>query len=122
MDENGQLDITTASVFGIVKESRTKEQNTAYAQMDIYANLYLYVSIEDGVGAYVMAEEAAKEETKGAGVAYSLMDVLALINDNWDNYSDEEKATVIAALNKWAGYITDEAAAGLQIQLDKIFR
>ena len=121
MDENGQLDITTASVFGIVKESRTKEQNTAYAQMDIYANLYLYVGIEDGVGAYVMAEEAAKEETKGAGVAYSLVDVLALINDNWDNYSDEEKATVLGALNKWAGFITDEAAAGLQTQLDKIF-
>lgn len=121
MDENGQLDITTASVFGIVKESRTKEQNTAYAQMDIYANLYLYVMNEDSVGAYVMAEDASMEETKGAGVAYSLVDILDLINDNWDNYSEEEKATVLGALNKWAGFITDEAAAGLQAQLDKIF-
>ena len=56
-----------------------------------------------------------------SGTAYSLLDVLDGVNENWDKYSDEEKGTIGAFLEKWAAFITEEAVAQLQTQLDKIF-
>jgi hypothetical protein len=116
----GGVEVTTASVYGILKDSRSKEANTAAAQMKIYANLYLRVITEDETNTIITAE-SSDPATAGKGAAYSLVDVLAGINENWDAYSAEEKTTVQAFLLQWAPYITDEAVALLQTLLNKIF-
>jgi len=114
-------EITSASVFGILKDSRSQAQNTAYAQMKIYANLYVNILIEDGINTLLMAEDSVHPETAGSGVAYSLEEVLEGVNENWDNYSDEDKVTVQTTLNQWATLILPEAVAQLQTKLNNIF-
>ena len=113
-------EITSASVYGILKDSRSKEANTAAAQMKIYANLYLRVNTEDNVNTIITAE-STNPATADKGVAYSLVDVLAGINENWNNYSAEEQTTVQTFLLQWAPFITEDAAAQLQALLNKIF-
>lgn len=105
--------VTTNSgaVVGIMKERNSKETNTANANMDIFANAYLKLNV-GGEELVVMAD---------TDTAYSLFEVLQGVNENWDSYADEDKATIGAFLEKWAGFITDEAVALLQTQLDKIF-
>ena len=94
-----------------MKEKNSKEVNTANANREIYANAYLKLNV-GGEELVIMAD---------SDTAYSLFEVLEGVNGNWDNYSDEEKVTIAAFIEKWAPQITEEAVAQLQTQLDKIF-
>lgn len=118
-----KVNTVSGAVVGIMKERNTKERNTANANREIYANAYLKLNIGDGL--LIMADSKNQGKTSDAedftGTAYSLTEVLEGVNENWDSYSDEDKATVTSFLTKWAAYITDEAAAQLQTGLDQIF-
>ena len=122
--KNGTVNTTSGAVVGIMKERNSKATNTANANMPIYANAYLKLNIA-GEELLIMADSGnigKKASDEGfSGTAYSLLDVLDGVNENWDKYSDEEKGTIGAFLEKWAAFITEEAVAQLQTQLDKIF-
>lgn len=109
--KNHVVKTTSGAVVGIMKERNSKETNTANANMDIFANAYLKLNV-GGEELVVMAD---------SDTAYSLFEVLQGVNENWDSYADEDKATIGAFLEKWAAFITDEAVALLQSTLDKIF-
>ena len=108
---NGTVNTVSGAVVGIMKEKNSKEVNTANANREIYANAYLKLNV-GGEELVIMAD---------SDTAYSLFEVLEGVNGNWDNYSDEEKVTIAAFIEKWAPQITEEAVAQLQTQLDKIF-
>jgi len=73
------METTSASVFGILKNSRKPELNDRYGKMPIYANTY--VELADGT--VVMGEN---------GTARSLYDVLAAIDENWADYEEKQEA------------------------------
>ena len=122
--EKNTVNTVSGAVVGILKERNSKETNTANAAREIYANAYLKLNV-GGEELVIMADgnnigkTAETEDFTGTG--YSLMDVLGGVNENWDSYSDEDKATIQSFLEKWAAFITDEAVATLQTALDKIF-
>jgi hypothetical protein len=103
---------TSGSVVNIIKESLSKEENTARMQMKVYANAYMTVDTT-GMGELVnfMSDNANGGKTAEAedftGVAYSLFDIVKEINDNWDTYSDEDKAIVAENVAVWAGWIAN---------------
>ena len=111
---------TSGSVVNIIKESLSKEENTARMQMKVYANAYMTVDTT-GMGELTnfMSDNANGGKTAEAedftGVAYSLFDIVKAINDNWDTYSDEDKAIVAENVAVWAGWIAnaEEFAAEL---------
>lgn len=119
-----KVNTVSGAVVGIMKERNSKEVNTANANREIYANAYLKLNIGEE-GLLIMADSVNQGKTSDAedftGTAYSLFEVLDGVNENWDNYSDEDKATIASFLETWADNITDEAAAQLQTQLDNIF-
>ena len=121
---NNTVNTVSGAVVGIMKEKNSKETNTANAQKEIYANAYLKLNIF-GEEMLILADTKNAGKTSDAegftGTAYSLFEVLEGVNGNWDNYSDEEKVTIATFLETWAAFITDEAVAALQTQLDKIF-
>jgi hypothetical protein len=81
-------------------------------QMKVYANAYMTVDTT-GMGELVnfMSDNANGGKTAEAedftGVAYSLFDIVKEINDNWDTYSDEDKAIVAENVAVWAGWIAN---------------
>jgi len=121
---NSTVSTVSGAVVGIMKERNSKEVNTANANREIYANAYLKLNIF-GEELLILADSDDAGKTSDAedfsGTAYSLFEVLEGVNENWDSYSDEEKATIAAFIEKWAPQITEEAVAQLQTKLDKIF-
>ena len=82
---------TSGSVFGIMKDTRTAALNTQYGEVKIYANPYICLS-ENGTKIYVSdnlnADKTVADEAFD-GVAYSLRDVLELLDDSYYLYTDD---------------------------------
>ena len=123
-NRNGTLvNSNSGSVVGILKDKNSAETNTANLNRVIYANAYIsfakdgwtHTVISDSINA---GKTVADEDFKGT--AYSLADILLAVNENWENYSDEDKATVGAFLLTWSEKITPAAMQELMGKLDKI--
>ena len=110
--EKNAVATTSGSVCNIIKADLSKEANALRMQMNVYANAYLTVD-QDGTGSLIniMSDNANAGKTADAedftGVAYSLLSVVQAINDNWDSYSDEDKALVAQNVAVWAGWIAN---------------
>lgn len=98
MNEAHTAVTNSGSVFGIMKKTNKASVNTEHGEMDIYANAYLVVD-----GKLVLAD-TENGGTKN-GVAYSLYDVLKLIDDNWTkDYTEAQQQTVRAFYSYWNEY------------------
>jgi hypothetical protein len=78
-------------VTNIFSDSRTAEKNAQFGQMKIYANAYIKIDLNgDGVLEVLVAdtENAGKKE----GVAWSLLDAMVYIDENWSDYAAEQEA------------------------------
>ena len=110
--EKNAVATTSGSVCNIIMADLSKEANADRMQMNVYANAYLTVD-QDGTGSLIniMSDNANAGKTADAedftGVAYSLLSVVQAINDNWDSYSDEDKALVAQNVAVWAGWIAN---------------
>lgn len=116
---NSAVSATSGSVVNIIKEDLSKEENAARMQMKVYANAYM--TVDTGLGEVVnfMSDNENGGKTAAAedftGVAYSLFDIVKEINDNWDSYSDEDKAIVAQNVAVWAGWITNAEEFAAQL-------
>ena len=122
--KSNKVNTVSGAVTGIMKERNSKECNTLNANMEIYANAYLKLNIGEE-SLLIMADGKNQGKTSAdedfTGTAYSLFEVLEGVNENWANYSDEEKVTIATFIEKWASQVTEEAAALLQSSLNNIF-
>jgi len=102
----------SGALVNVIKESLSKEENAQRMQMKVYANAYLQVDIT-GLGntTYFMSDMEnggmTADEEDFTGVAYSMYDIVKAINDNWDAYSDEDKAVVAESVMTWANWIAN---------------
>jgi len=88
------VEITSGSVFGILKES--SRNNIARSQMTIYANVY--VELDDGTILMGNEESAA---------AWSLMDVVSAISENYEDLSKADRLAFDAFMDYWTPYISE---------------
>ena len=123
-NRNGSLvNSNSGSIVGILKDKNSAETNTANLNRVIYANAYIsfakdgwtHTVISDSINA---GKTVADEDFKGT--AYSLYDILLAVNENWETYSDEDKATIAAFVYAWSDNITPAAMGELMVKLDKI--
>ena len=101
---------TSGSVFGIMKTDNAASRNAQNGERKIYANAYLYL---DGYGILVGDTENAGKTVNDAdfdGVAYSLYDVLKVIDSTWSAYEAADQAQVKQFYGKWAQYGMDSWA------------
>lgn len=82
----GGAEVTSGSVFGIMKETLAAAENAARGEMKIYANPY--VTLGDKI-------------LVGSGSAYSLRDVMETIEKNYYTYSLEDRAGADAFYIQW---------------------
>ena len=113
--ETHAVSANSGSVFGIMKlEGRTAAQNAEYGDMKIYANAYILV---DDVAVYVadttnggkQGHDSENEETYDAnfgGVAYSLHDVMDVINAKWTtlDLNETQRGAVLTMLDNFKDF------------------
>ena len=101
-DENQVCATTSGLLTGILKEvgtdERTAAQNAQYAEMDVFANVYLAVDVEgtnvvDDFVQIMGSEENAK--------SYSLLDVIGLINNKWSELEQAQQEMMQDFVGYW---------------------
>ncbi len=95
-DENHEVKTNSGGVFGILKTDNTQAKNQKNLMTEIYANAYIMIGEDIHVADTVNGG-------KKAGIAYSLYEVLAAINDNYSNYKAEVQDMVAGFYNTWNG-------------------
>lgn len=83
----GGVEVTSGSVFGIMKEELTADSNAARGEMKIYANPYVTLGGKTLVG---------------IGSAYSLRDVMETIEKNYYTYSAADRAGADTFYTQWS--------------------
>ena len=95
--------VTSGSVFGIFKDERAAAQNDQYGRVKVYANPYLQLAI--GEGMILVADTANSGKTADApdftGHAYSLQDVLKMVDDRYYSYEAETRKEVDGFCDNW---------------------
>jgi len=77
---------TSGSIFGIMKDSREPVDNDAYAKVPIYANAY--IDLGNGPIVADITNPGKKVGEDGfTGIALSLFDVMAKLDDAYNNYN-----------------------------------
>jgi len=93
--------VTSGSVFGIFKDERTAAQNDRYGKVKVYANPYLQLTD----GSILTADTAncgkTAEDTDFTGHAYSLRDVLNLVDGSYYSYEAQTRKEVDAFCDTW---------------------
>ena len=93
----------TSSVFGILDEARTADQNDQMGKVKIYANPYLRLNIGEGlilVGDTANCGKTA-EDPDFTGHAYSLQDVLNMVDENYYSYEPKLRKVVDGFCDTW---------------------
>ena len=87
----------STSVFGIMKDTNSAADNAAHGKMDIYANAYIQVG---GETIYVGDNGNAGKQ---AGVAYSLYDVMAAVDNTefWNSLDVKDQQNVQDFYTEW---------------------
>lgn len=97
-------EVTSGSVFNIMRQGKTAAANKARGEMKIYANVYVVLDLDGAaqtlVGDHKNAGLTVADEAFD-GVAYSLYDVMQLVNDRFDALSEAEQAAVREFYDKW---------------------
>lgn len=92
---------TSGSVFGIMKDSREANVNAQYGELKIYANPYLLLEEET----FLVGDNENPGKTVNSegfnGDAYSLHDVLDLIDDTFFDYSADAQKQIDAFYQQW---------------------
>ena len=98
---------TSGSIFNIMKTAYdaggdVAQSNAARGEMPIYANAYVVVSGKTFVADTANANKKVTDEGFNKGVAYSMLDVLKLIDANWSKYvASGQDETVKAFYGAW---------------------
>ena len=95
--------VTSGSVFGIFKEERTAAQNDQLGKLKVYANPYLKLAIGEGMILVSDTENCGKTAADATfnGHAYSLQDVLNLVDGSYYSYEAETRKTVDSFCDTW---------------------
>ena len=106
---SGQV-VTSGSVFGIMKTSRTSRVNAWYGEMKIYVNPYL--TLAGGRMIMCDTENVGKtaEDAGFDGIAYSLYDAVKALETKWYDTSvatDDVKSLINDFYNEWASHGMD---------------
>ena len=80
-------EVTSGSIFGIMKEELDAEENAERGAMDIHANAYIEINGNVLVG---------------SGASYSLFDVMDKLDEKWDKLSEAQQATIQKFYTYWA--------------------
>ena len=102
-DFRSGVTVTSGSVFGIFKDERTATENNQLGKLKVYANPYLQLNIGEGLTLVSDNENADKTAADAAftGHAYSLQDVLNLVDGSYYSYEAETRKTVDAFCDTW---------------------
>lgn len=93
-------EITSGSVFGIMKESRETKVNAAYGDVKIYANAY--VTLPDGT--VLMSDGTVNDTIEAAnfdGVAWSLHDAMNALDKMFPKLQSEVQRQLNAFYTRW---------------------
>ena len=95
--------VTSGSVFGILKEERTADLNDQYGKIKVYANPYLQLNIDGGLTLVGDTANSGKtaDDADFTGHAYSLQDVLGLVDSNYYSYEPEIRKDVDGFYDTW---------------------
>lgn len=97
LEDSNTVAANSTSVFGIMKDSNSAADNAEHGKMDIYANAYIEIKGEK----IYMAD--TENVGKQAGVAYSLYDVMAMVDDAdfWSTLSVADQIRVNEFYTEW---------------------
>ena len=102
---------TSCALWGIMKATYSGAENLGRAQNKIYANAYIYVDVDgtsDESDDVILLGDEANAGTQN-GVAYSLVDMLKEIDENWNEYTEAQQNMVEDFVAEWAGLEGDKA-------------
>lgn len=101
--QNG-AEVTSGSVFNIMRKNLSAAANKARGEMKIYANAYVVLDL-DGEQKTIVADSAnaglTADSEEFSGVAYSLFDVMQLVNEQYPTMEETEQAAVKAFCETW---------------------
>ena len=94
---------TSGSVFGIMKDNRNPAINAVYGEAKIYANPYIRFDLNGDVVCVGDTDNAGKtaDDADFNGRAYSLHDVMNVLDETYDNYDEETQATIESFYSQW---------------------
>lgn len=96
----GDLETTSGSVFGILKDSRSAANNSKYGQMKIYANPYITLGEQTFVGDNENAGKTA-DAADFDGTALSLRDTMESVDDLYFRYAAADRDTMNRFYADW---------------------
>ena len=106
--DNKIEDITSVSVFGILKEGNDPRINAAHLDIDIYARAYLALEI-NGEKVYVVSEQST----------WTMLDVLEAIDMKFDQLSPKDQAGLVENAQVWQTWLGN--SYDLSAKLPNIF-
>jgi hypothetical protein len=95
----GGMQSTSCSLFGILKDTCTAEENDTRARITVYANAYL----ELADGTVLMADQTAGDTVGGDfdGVAFSLYDLMLLLDETYPQLSQQTQLQLDRFYTQW---------------------